>query len=201
MKVMSNEGVAFVQFGDGKRVPPLFYRGKRITLEGKEIECDRIRQIKPTELGQPDINDMPVHKCHHRMYPREWAEYQARGKNEIKGTPLDRWPALSLDLRLEIQQHGIQTVEQVTEHQEIMGAILGSQGLMLHGQACEFLRTQNELERLQQQDANVEDLKGQIKALEALVSSVLAAAPEKPKRGRKRKEDTETYLDDSQCSE
>lgn len=200
MKVMSNEGVAFVQFGDGKRVPPLFYRGKRITLEGKEIECDRIRQIKPTELGQPDVNDMPVHKCHKKMYPREWAEYEANGRNLPAGTPLEKWPALDLDLRLQIQQHGLNTVEQIADHQEIMGSILGSQGLMINAQAREFLKTISDLERLQQQDAEVADMREELRALREQMTQLIASVPEQP-RGRMSKAERERLLDSSQRSE
>lgn len=191
MRVMSNEGVALVQFGEGRRVPAMFYRGEKMTVEGKAVACDRIRQVKPSELGQPDINDMPVHKCHKRMYPKEWAEYEASGKNLSSGTSLERWPALSLDNRVLLQQHGIQTVEQIVQHQDMMGAIMGSHGLLLHGQAVEFLRTSQELERLQQQDAMVSDLKAELEQVRAQIRDMQIVKPaEAPKRrGRPRKED------------
>lgn len=190
------EGVSRVEFGDG-HTPPLFYRGKLVTHTGKEVSVDRIRYIKPKEVGQPDIVDDPVQEYHKKRHPREWAAYQATGKDVQGGTSLDKWPAISLDLRLQLSQLGVLSVEQVATMTDMLGAMLGSYGLSLSQQAKDFLSGKEELERLQRQDSVVADLKAEIQALrEQVLGSVIAEVPKRRGRPPKEKKD-----DSTQCAE
>src|SRR5258708_32140737 len=94
MKSLKNE------FETTKQGRPIFY------------EVPMVRIMTPG--NQLNIVDTPTREDHKMRFPRQWAIFQAsQSQDQVVGTPVDQWPAITRSEAEELKGQKFFTVEQI----------------------------------------------------------------------------------------
>lgn len=167
--------------------------------EGRPVFRD-ITYIKILTPGnQLSEIDTPAREDHKQRFPLHWAAYEnSQGKGEqIVGTPLDQWPAISRAEAEELKGIKFFTVEQIAGASDLQSQRLGMNGNLLRQKAKAFLMSAQDsaLEQKQavdiaRKDDQIKALTDSIESLKGQVASLLEVKPVlevKPKRKYTRK--------------
>lgn len=153
--------------------------------------------------GNLNIVDTPVREDHKRRFPVQWAAFQnahAGDQREI-GTPLSAWPMITASIAEELKAQKFFTVEQVANASDLQISSIGMSGGMapsaLRARAQAYLAAAAGTAPSEAQAQELAETKAQLAALQKQMSDFMAlqsgltpvAAPEKPKRKRRTKEE------------
>jgi hypothetical protein len=166
-----------------------------------EFTMEAIHQTaKSEEEGRPIFKDVPHVRIHFpgdrtkqifrpvkfeddhqgpadpRRFPQQWRAFEAQQEQVQTGTPIEQWGPLTKSQAMEFKAMHIHTVEQLAGIADSNLSWLGARELRDKAVAWlaqaengkEALRLQSELEK---RDADIEDLKRQVKELAALAQS------------------------------
>ena len=130
---------------------------------------DRTKQIfRPVKME--DDHQGPADP---RRFPKQWAAFEAQQEQVQTGTPIEQWGPLTKSQAMEFKAMHIHTVEQLAGIADSNLSWLGARELRDKAAAWlkqaesgkEALRLQGELEK---RDADIEDLKRQVRELASL---------------------------------
>jgi len=111
-----------------------------------------------------------------RRFPKQWAAFEAQQEQVQDGTPIEQWGPLTKSQAMEFKAMHIHTVEQLAGIADSNLSWLGARELRDKAAAWlkqaesgkEALRLQGELEK---RDADIEDLKRQVRELASLAQA------------------------------
>jgi len=133
---------------------------------------DRTKQIfRPVKME--DDHQGPADP---RRFPKQWAAFEAQQEQVQDGTPIEQWGPLTKSQAMEFKAMHIHTVEQLAGIADSNLSWLGARELRDKAAAWlkqaesgkEALRLQGELEK---RDADIEDLKRQVRELASLAQA------------------------------
>jgi len=180
-----------------------FYRQPMQNMARSETEGRPIYEdVDMVEIRVPGNKLMVIAEkatqAHKNRFPEHWKRYSARESQEdISGTLLEEWPAITRSQVEELRFFHVRTVEQlVTLSDAHSGKIMGIQDLKRRGAAyLEHSKTQSEANalsetkrQLDEQQALNATLSSRLEALESLLSKNV---DEPKRRGRPPKDDSE----------
>lgn len=134
----------------------------------------------------------PEHKA---RFPKHWALFEmSQGSgDQIVGTKLEQWPAMTRSRAEELRAMKYYTVEQLAAASDGQVQGLGMDGIMLRRKAQEFLKLASDSAHAERQSAELgekqkqlDEQSAQIKALQEQMAAILSQQkPEAPvRRGR-----------------
>lgn len=133
---------------------------------------DRTKQIfRPVKFD--DDNQGPADP---RRFPKQWAAFQAQAEQVQEGTPIEQWGPLTKSQAMEFKSMHIHTVEQLAGISDSNLSWLGARELREKASAWlkqadggkHAMHLQAELDK---RDADIEDLKRQMKEMASLVQA------------------------------
>lgn len=167
-------------FETEKQGRPIFY----------EIPYVRI-QIPGNQLS---IIDTPALADHQRRFPRLWAHFKNTNSptEQIIGTPVEQWPALTRSQAEELRAVKFFSVEQIAQCSDQQIQTLGMNGQVLRQKAQAFLAAAKDTALAQSQAAEIQRKDQQIADLTAMVQRLAEKVEGKPKRQYKKRQKEET---------
>lgn len=179
---MSNPQGVFVEF---------FTEAVEFKAESEKEGRPIFREIPFIRIQHPgdrnNVLETKVTDHYKQKYAREWREFEARGANEVVGTPLSQWPPMTKSQVKEAEFFGVRTVEQLAAVNDNAIQKIGMGWRELRTKAQTFLGAAAGNAAQSAQALENERLRGEIEALKASFEAMQADAP---KRGRPRKEET-----------
>lgn len=167
--------------------------------EGRPIFLDvpYVRILTPG--NQLSEIDTPAREDHKRRFPLHWAAFEnSQGVGEqIVGTPVGEWTAITRSEAESLKAMKFFTVEQIAGASDLQSQRLGMNSTMLRQKAKAFLAAaqdtaleQKQAVELAKKDEQIKDLNEKLSKLSEQVSSILEQKP-KRKYTRKPKETQE----------
>lgn len=177
-------------FETEKQGHPIFY------------DQDWVRIMIP---GRNDLTiDEPMIAGHHDVrFPMQWARYKnsVSEAEQVVGTPVTEWPAITRAQAEELKGKRFYTVEQIAECSDAQIAALGMNANHLRLKARAFLENakgsalaQHQAAELARKDQVIADLQEGQKRLSEQMQAILAGQPKKNKGGRPRKQPQDTVV-------
>ena len=148
--------------------------------EGKEIRGPKVPYIRMMKPGdQYSIIETAVRDDHKRRFANLWLNFQMKegmieGQADFPGWKLEDWPALKPEQLHEMKYMRFQTVEQIAGASDSQIQRLGIGGIGLREQARKALKERNRSEyeaEMKAKDKELDDLKGRLAKLEAMLTS------------------------------
>lgn len=143
--------------------------------------------------------DTPVREDHKRRFPVQWAAFQNSHapQDQIIGTPVEQWPAITRAQAEELRGVKFFTVEQIAGASDLQVQRLGMNGPVLKQKAQAFLSVakdtaleQRQAAEILKKDQELAELRNRMARLEEMLAK--GEAPEKPKRKyTRRKQETQ----------
>ena len=186
----NGDSALYVQFYEREQVIPYASQA-----EGRPI----MRMVDYVKIQVPGNNlltiDTIADGSHKARFPHQWAQYQANKTNDqIQGTLLTAWSALTAAQAMEMRHFKFYTVEQVAEAPENNlvqpAAIAGMAPTAFKAKAAAFLAASKETALAQSQAVELEKRDQEIAALKEQVAALISKV-DAPRRGRPPKEGSE----------
>jgi hypothetical protein len=161
--------------GDDTAIPRFYIRSVLNKARTREDGVQRYMNKPFVEIiipgDQKNIVDCPVQDSHKERWPREWAEFRARGENRPQGIQIEAWGELDPALRDELKYQKFLTVEQIASASDLsLQKIHG--GIDIRKAAQRYLKPRPENERALL-DEN-EKLRHEVENLKAKMDQILA---------------------------
>lgn len=144
--------------------------------EGRPIyrEEERVKVIMPGNALHIPV--FKVSQEHIDRWPEQYKAFKEQREPAVDGTPLEEWPILNKAMVAELKHLHIRTVEEMANVSDAVLQRLGMGGRHLKEAALAFLDdaarialTEEQARRIQQQDAQIATLEGQVENLSQLV--------------------------------
>lgn len=183
------DSALFVQFYEKELLIP--FESER---EGRPI----MRMTDWVKIQIPGNNTLTIDTIadgsHKRRFAHQWAIYQQNKTNEqVKGTLLTAWPALSAAQAMEMRYFKFYTVEQIAEASDAnltqVAAIAGMQPVVLRERAKAYLNDAKDHAQSEHLAAELARRDEELKAMKDQINLLMTKLAE-PKRGRPAKEET-----------
>lgn len=149
--------------------------------EGRPIydEEEYIEIVTPGD--KTNVVDRPVRPADKRQYAQQYAAWKAGDEEQLSGTPLTMWPAVSRSQVEELKHFRVRTVEQLAD---LSDANLQNIGPIrdLRERAKDFLATAKGNAPTEALRAQLADEKNRREALERQVQELVAASQKKGKQ-------------------
>ena len=138
-------------------------------------DVDYIKIVSP---GGLNIIETPVRSDHKARYPRLWANCQAAmdGKEQMIGTPLAQWPAVTKAQGETLRGLSFFTVEQIAAASDAQVQAIQMVAPDLRGRAQQWLKQSNARQALEEaekqkvkDDAEKQELRDRLAKLEAML--------------------------------
>ena len=125
-----------------------------------------------------------------RRFPRQWQAFEAQqaGREELSGTPISTWPALSRSQVEELRALKFYTVEQIANASDQQLQRIGMGGFGLRTTATAYLESATNSALAQQQATELARRDQQIAELQEQIARLASAVDDKRGPGRPRKE-------------
>jgi len=150
------------------------------TKQGRPIfyEADFVQIMKPGD--STTIIEAPVRPEHKIRFPRQWAMFQEGRKTEqLVGTPVEQWTAISRSQADELKGVRFYTVEQIANASDLQAQAMGMNGPMYRQKARAFLESakdsalsQFQATELAKKDQQIKDLTDTVARLAQTVESI-----------------------------
>lgn len=144
----------------------------------------------------------PVRQEHKVRFPRQWQifEHSQGTGDQVVGTRLEQWPAMTRSRAEELRAMRYYTVEQIAAASDSQVQGLGMDGTMLRRKAQEFLKVANDSAIAEKQSAEINKLRAEqaakdaehasaLKVLQEQMAQLIAQSQQPKKRGRPAKAD------------
>ncbi len=144
--------------------------------------------------------DVPVREDHKQRFPLQWARFQNSqvGDDQVIGTKVEEWPAISRSEAEELKGIRFFTVEQIAGASDLQIQRLGMNANMLRQKAQAFLNAakdsafeQKQAAELLRKEEQINALNEQVSMLRQQVEKMLEQGIAKPKRKYTKREKTE----------
>jgi len=175
------------------------------SIAGRDIYTD----VEYVEIMTPgnalNIIDTPAREEHKIRFPRQWAVFKnSQGDHEqVVGTPLTEWPAITRSRAEELKGKKFYTVDQIANASDLQVQHIGMDGYTMRQKAQAFLAqakdsalAQKQAEELANKDAQIKALQdGQaqlMKMIEEMKASQNSSEPKKRKYTKRTQTESST---------
>ncbi len=130
--------------------------------------------------NQLSIVDTPVREPHKKRFPKQWMVFQnSQSADQVSGTRVEEWPAITRSQAEELKGLKFFTVEQIAGASDEQIQRLGMNATMLRqkakaflGQAKDTALAQSQAAELQKRDQEITDLKNMVNRLASQIEQI-----------------------------